>query len=113
MVHPVIEKIFSTVEPSLLHIDELKALDGFTELEINIENKIMIYPLWTSIGAVGFLGIMFSPDSIDENDNRNLQIYINFAAIALANAKIVSRLEKEAETDFLTGFFNKRTIRNI
>ncbi|WP_422448785.1 GGDEF domain-containing protein [Thermoanaerobacterium sp. DL9XJH110] len=31
----------------------------------------------------------------------------------MANAKLVSRLEKEAETDFLTGFFNKRTIRNI
>lgn len=31
----------------------------------------------------------------------------------MANAKLVSRLEKEAETDFLTGFFNKRIIRNI
>lgn len=113
MVHPVVEKIFSTVEPSFLDIDELKTLDGLTDLEINVGNKIMIYPLWTSIGAVGLLGIMFSPDSIDENDNRNLQIYVNFAAIALANAKIVSRLEKEAETDFLTGFFNKRTIQNI
>lgn len=113
MVHPVIEKVFSKLEPSFVEIDKLKTLDGFTDLEIDIGSKIMIYPLWTSIGAVGLLGIMFSPDSMDENDNRNLQIYINFAAIALANAKIVSRLEKEAETDFLTGFFNKRTIRNI
>ncbi|AZT89510.1 diguanylate cyclase [Caldicellulosiruptor changbaiensis] len=113
MVHPVIEKIFLTVEPSFLDINELKTLDGFIDLEADVGNKIMIYPLWTSIGAVGLLGIMFSPDSIDENDNKNLQIYVNFAAIALANAKIVSRLEKEAETDFLTGFFNKRTIQNI
>ncbi|EIW00621.1 diguanylate cyclase [Thermoanaerobacter siderophilus] len=113
MIQPVIEKIFSKVEPSFLDIDELKTLTGFTNLEIDVESKTMIYPLWTSIGAVGLLGIMFSPDSVDDNDNRNLQIYVNFAAIALANAKIVSRIEKEAETDFLTGFFNKRAIRNM
>lgn len=113
MVHPVMEKIFSKVEASFLDIDELKTLDGFTNLEIDAGSKIMIYPLWTSIGAVGLLGIMFSPDSVDDDDNRNLQIYVNFAAIALANAKIVSRLEIEAETDFLTGCFNKRAIRNM
>ncbi|AYO29407.1 diguanylate cyclase [Biomaibacter acetigenes] len=113
MVQPLIENVFSKVEPSFLSIDELMTLPGLSDLELDSKNKIMVYPLWTSLGAVGLLGIVFSPDSMDDNDTRNLQIYANFAAIALANAKLVSRLEKEAETDFLTGFFNKRIIRNI
>ncbi|HHW01944.1 MAG TPA: diguanylate cyclase [Thermoanaerobacterales bacterium] len=113
MVQPLIENVFSKVEPSFLSIDELKTLPDLSDLELDSRDKIMVYPLWTSLGAVGLLGIVFSPDSMDDNDTRNLQIYANFAAIALANAKLVSRLEKEAETDFLTGFFNKRTIRKI
>ncbi|MCF6094376.1 sensor domain-containing diguanylate cyclase [Microaerobacter geothermalis] len=113
MVQPLIEKFFSKVEPSFLSINELKTLPGLSGLELNSENKIVVYPLWTSLGAVGLLGIVFSPDSMDDNDKRNLQIYANFVAIALANAKLVSRLEREAETDFLTGFFNKRALRNI
>ncbi|WP_003541886.1 sensor domain-containing diguanylate cyclase [Desulfotomaculum nigrificans] len=113
MVQPLIENVFSKVEPSFLSIDELMTLPGLSDVELDSKNKIMVYPLWTSLGAVGLLGIVFSPDSMDDSDTRNLQIYANFAAIALANAKLVSRLEKEAETDFLTGFFNKRAIRNI
>jgi diguanylate cyclase (GGDEF)-like protein len=113
MVHPLIEKVFSKVEPSCLSVDALMTLPGLSGLELDSGNKIMVYPLWTSLGAVGLLGIVFSPDSMDDNDNRNLQIYANFAAIALANAKLISRLEREAETDFLTGFFNKRAIRNM
>lgn len=113
MVQPLIEKVFSKVEPSFLSINELMTLPGLSGLKFDSGNKIMVYPLWTSLGAVGLLGIVFSPESMDDNDSRNLQIYANFAAIALANAKLVSRLEREAETDFLTGFFNKRTIRNM
>lgn len=113
LVQPLIESVFSKVEPSFLSVDELMTLPGLSDLELDSKNKVMVYPLWTSLGAVGLLGIVFSPDSMDDDDTRNLQIYANFAAIALANAKLVSRLEKEAETDFLTGFFNKRTIRNM
>jgi len=113
MLQPLIEKVFSKVEPSFLSVDDLITLPGLADLKVNSGNKIMVYPLWTSLGGVGLLGIMFYPDVIDDNDNRNLQIYANFAAIALANAKLVSRLEKEAETDFLTGFLNKRAIRNM
>jgi diguanylate cyclase (GGDEF)-like protein len=113
MVQPLIEKVFSKVEPSFLTIDELMTLPGFTDLEVDSGNKAMVYPLWTSLGAVGMLGIVFSPDSMHDSDIRNLQIYANFAATALANAKLISRLEREAETDFLTGFFNKRALRNL
>ncbi|WP_425057907.1 hypothetical protein SCACP_24740 [Sporomusa carbonis] len=113
MLQPLIEKVFSKVEPTFLSADELMTLPGLADLKVNSGNKIMVYPLWTSLGGVGLLGIVFYPEAMDDNDNRNLQIYANFAAIALANAKLVSRLEKEAETDFLTGFFNKRAMRNM
>ncbi|MFZ5755168.1 MAG: GGDEF domain-containing protein [Bacillota bacterium] len=33
--------------------------------------------------------------------------------MALANATFIRRLEREAETDFLTDFFNKRALRNM
>ncbi|NSW90617.1 MAG: diguanylate cyclase [Firmicutes bacterium] len=113
MVQPLMEKFFSKVEPSFLNIDELMTLPGLADLKVDSVNKIMFYPLWSSLGAVGLLGIVFSPESIDDSSTRNLQIYANFAAIALTNAKLISRLEREAETDFLTGFFNKRALRNI
>lgn len=113
MVQPVIERVFSKVEPSFLSIDEFNTLHGLTNLEVDSGAKIMVYPLWTSIGAVGLLGIVLSPDSLEHHDNKSLQIYANFAAVALANAQIVKRLEREAETDVLTGLFNKRAMRNI
>ncbi|CEP68783.1 Adenylyl cyclase class-3/4/guanylyl cyclase [Moorella glycerini] len=108
----ILEQVFSKVEPSSLSIEELMTLPGLTGLEVAPGNEIMVYPLWTALGAVGLLGIVF-PVSMDDNGSRNLQIYANFAAVALANAKLIRRLEREAETDFLTGFFNKRALRNI
>ncbi|NPV27057.1 MAG: GGDEF domain-containing protein [Firmicutes bacterium] len=112
MVQPLIEQVFSKVEPSSLSIEKLMTLPGFTSLEIAPGKEIMIYPLWTALGAVGLLGIVL-PVFMDDNGSRNLQIYVNFAAVALANAKLILRLEREAETDFMTGFFNKRSLRNI
>jgi len=112
MVQPLIEQVFSKVEPSSLSIEELMTLPGLTGLEVASGNEIMVYPLWTALGAVGLLGIV-APVSLDDNGSKNLQIYANFAAVALANARLIHRLEREAETDFLTGFFNKRALRNL
>ncbi|WP_238472689.1 GGDEF domain-containing protein [Desulforamulus profundi] len=112
MVQPLIEQVFSKVEPSSLRIEELMTLPGLTGLEVAPGNEIMVYPLWSALGAVGLLGIV-APVSLDDNGSKNLQIYANFAAVALANAKLIHRLEREAETDFLTGFFNKRSLRNM
>ncbi len=112
MVQPLIEQVFSKVEPSSLSIEELRTLPGLTGLEVAPGNEIMVYPLWTTLGAVGLLGIVV-PVFPGDSGSKNLQIYANFAAIALANAKLILRLEREAETDFLTGFFNKRSLRNI
>jgi len=112
MVQPLIEQVLSKVEPSSLSIEELMTLPGLTGLEVAPGNEITVYPLWTALGAVGLLGIV-APVSLDDNGSKNLQIYANFAAVALANAKLIHRLEREAETDFLTGFFNKRALRNL
>lgn len=112
MVHPVIARVFSKVEPSSVALEELMTLPGVSAIEVAQANEIMVYPLWTALGAVGLLGII-APISMDEDSGKNLQIYANFAAVALANANLICRLEKEAETDFLTGLFNKRALRNL
>ncbi|MBO8128876.1 MAG: sensor domain-containing diguanylate cyclase [Peptococcaceae bacterium] len=112
LVQPLIEQVFSKVEPSFLSLEELRTLPGLTGVEVAPETEILVYPLWTALGAVGLLGIV-APVSLDDNSSRNLQIYANFAAVALANATLIHRLEREAETDFLTGLLNKRALRNL
>lgn len=112
LVHPLIERIFSKVEPSSLSIEELRVLPGFTGTEAAPGTKIMVYPLWTALGIVGLLGIA-APVSLGDNGSKNLQIYINFAAVALANATLIRRLEREAKTDYLTGFLNKRVLWDV
>lgn len=112
LVHPVIEQVSSQIEPTILHIGELKGLPGFNDVEIISISQVIIYPLWTALGLVGLLGIA-TPASLDDIGYRNLQIYTNFAAVALANATLVRRLEKEATTDFLTGFLNKRALQDV
>lgn len=109
LLHPVIERVFSQIEPSMLTADELRTLTGVSHLEVSSHSEIILYPLWTALGIVGLLGIVV-PMSLGENGKRNLQIYANFAAVALANATLVSRLEEAAKTDFLTGFLNKRAL---
>ena len=114
MLHPLVEKVFSKVEPSFLNTQELQDFFSFSDLKINPEDKIMLYPLWTSVGAVGLLGITFPANVMTkEEEVKNLQIYVNFAAISLANAKLIKRLGKEAKTDFLTGLYNKRSLINF
>jgi diguanylate cyclase (GGDEF)-like protein len=112
LVHPLIERIFSKVEPSSLSIEELKVLPGFTGTEVAPGTEIMVYPLWTALGIVGLLGIA-APVSLGDSGSKNLQIYINFAAVALANATLIRRLEREAETDYLTGFLNRRVLWDV
>ncbi len=110
VLHPVIERVFSQIEPSTLTVDELRTLTGLPHLEVSPHSEIILYPLWTALGVVGLLGIVV-PMSLRENGKKNLQIYANFAAVALANATLISRLEEAANTDFLTGLLNKRALR--
>jgi len=112
LVHPSIEQVFSKVEPSFLSLEELRTLPGFTGVEVALDTGILVYPLWTTLGPVGLLGIV-APVSLDDNGNKNLQIYANFAAVALSNATLIRRMEREAETDFLTDLLNKRALRNV
>ncbi|MBO8153940.1 GGDEF domain-containing protein [Thermovirga sp.] len=113
MLHPLMEKVFSKVEPSFLSMQELQNFIDFSDLKMSPEDKILLYPLWTSVGSVGLLGITFPTNAMSGEEIKNLQIYVNFAAISLANARLITRLEKEAETDFLTGLYNKRSIINL
>jgi diguanylate cyclase (GGDEF)-like protein/putative nucleotidyltransferase with HDIG domain len=112
LTHPLIEQVSSKIEPSTLSVNELKGLPGFADVEVAPGTQIMVYPLWTALGIVGLLGTTASA-SLDDNGNKNLQIYINFAAVALANATLIRRLEKEAATDFLTDLFNKRVLGDV
>lgn len=112
LIQPLIEQVFSKVEPLSLSLEELRTLPGLTGVEVTPGTEIIVYPLWSALGAVGLLGIV-APVSQDDNGSKNLQIYANFAAVALANATFIRQLEREAETDFLTGFFNKRSLRNM
>jgi len=112
LVQPLVEQVFSKVEPSCLSLEELRTLPGLTGVEATPGTEVMVYPLWSALGAVGLLGIV-APVSLDDNGSKNLQIYANFAAVALANATLIRRLEKEAETDFLTDLLNKRALRNL
>jgi len=112
LVQPLIEQVFSRVEPSSLSLEELRTLPGLTCVEVAHEIEIRVYPLWTALGPIGLLGIV-APVSLGDTGIRNLQIYANFAAVALANATLIRRLEREAETDFLTDLFNKRALRKV
>ncbi len=112
LLHPVIEQVFSKVEATSLSLNELRVLPGLTGVEVTPDTEIMVYPLRTALGTVGLLGIV-APVSHDDSGSKNLQIYVNFAAVALTNAILVRRLEREAETDFLTGFFNKRALLKV
>lgn len=109
LLHPVTERAFSRIEPSALTAEELRTLTGVSCPELSPQSEIILYPLWTALGIVGVLGIAV-PVSLGENGKRNLQIYANFASVALANATLVSRLEEAAKTDFLTGFLNRRAL---
>lgn len=57
LVQPLIEQVFSKIEPSSLSLEELRTLPGLTGVEIAPETEILVYPLWTALGAVGLLGI--------------------------------------------------------
>ncbi|NSW75834.1 MAG: diguanylate cyclase [Candidatus Atribacteria bacterium] len=111
---PLVGEVFAKGEPLILGIERAKSLQGINNLKVDPSSKFVVYPLYSFLGAVGLLVIIFSPNSttIDVN-SRSFQIYANFAAIALANARLVNQLEREAQTDFLTGAYNKRVLLGI
>lgn len=114
MDDPLMSKTFLKGEPLLVKVGDLKSLEGITSLKVDPESKVVMYPLYSFLGAVGLLVIMFPPYATAADfGSRNFQIYANFAAIALANARLVDQLEREAQTDFLTGVYNKRVLLSV
>lgn len=109
LFQPLMERIFFGSEPSRLTPEELRTLTGAPELTVPAQSEIVVYPLISALGIVGLLGIVM-PAPPNEDGTRNLQIYANFAAVALGNATLVARLEKEASSDVLTDLPNRRAL---
>ncbi len=68
-----------------------------------------LYPLWGAFEPVGVLGLFFreEPDAVAL---QNIEIFVNFIAIALNNSLIFEYLERESRTDFLTGILNRKGL---
>lgn len=111
---PPLSEAFLRGEPLSIEARDLKLPNGVNPFGKISTNRAIIYPLYSFLGIVGLLLITYSPqETTIDPGNRNLQIYVNFAAIALANARLVSQLEREAQTDFLTGLYSKRILLSI
>lgn len=111
---PPLSEAFLRGEPLSIEARDLKLPNGVNPLGKISTNRAIIYPLYSFPGIVGLLLITYSPqETTIDPGSRNLQIYANFAAIALANARLVSQLEREAQTDFLTGLYSKRILLSI
>lgn len=107
-----IEKIFSGIELSYFSCEELETLLNKKVTDVGNGMHCFVYPLLGGLGVVGLLGILLS-SQLGKDAMRNLQIYANFAAVALANALLVRRLEEESRTDFLTGLSNRKALLEI
>ena len=111
---PPLSEAFLQGEPLSFETEKLKLLSGNGLPKKTSASRIVIYPLYSFLGIAGLLLIVYSPEEMTiDLRNRSFQIYANFAAIALANARLVSQLEREAQTDFLTGLYNKRVLMDI
>lgn len=110
--HPLITKLTSRIEPSIIKAAELKSFVG---LDINLppDDEAIIYPLWSLSNFLGVLCLVFSPETEDVIENKSINIYANFASIALANAMYVKELKIETQLEPLTSLYNKQTIYEI
>lgn len=109
ITHPMIEKIFYNIGGLSLTKREFTQLVDDNVLHISDQTKILIYPLWGSLGFIGFICVAV-PESL--RTIKTLEIYANFAAIALTNATLIRKLEQETITDYLTKLYNKKWLEH-
>src|SRR5512142_941599 len=76
--------------------------------------SLVCVPLVYSSDVVGILYLDdFTPRKFPSEDRHTLEIMASFAAIAIHNARTHCSLRQQANTDSLTGLFNRRSFENV
>jgi diguanylate cyclase (GGDEF)-like protein len=76
--------------------------------------SLICVPLIFSTEIVGILYVDdFTPRKFPDADLQTLTILASFAAIAIHNARTHSLLRQQANTDSLTGLFNRRSFEQV
>ncbi len=76
--------------------------------------SLVCAPLFFSQEVVGILYVDdFTPRKFHSEDLQALDILASFAAIAIHNARMHTSLRHQANTDSLTGLFNRRSFENV
>lgn len=76
--------------------------------------SLICVPLIYSHDIVGILYVDdFTPRRFPTEDLQTLEVLASFAAIAIHNARIHTSLKLQANTDSLTGLFNRRSFENV
>jgi len=76
--------------------------------------SLVCAPLTFSNDVVGILYVDdFASRKFDPEDLQTLEILASFASIAIHNARTHTALRHQANTDSLTGLFNRRSFENV
>ena len=76
--------------------------------------SLVCAPLLVSHEVVGILYVDdFTPRKFPTEDLRMLEVLASFASIAINNARTHGSLRQQANTDSLTGLFNRRSFENV
>lgn len=73
---------------------------------------LVLLPLASPTVLLGLVGLSLPAPPADES-LRNMEIFASFAAVALENARLVSLLRDQANTDALTGLLNRAGILGV
>jgi diguanylate cyclase (GGDEF)-like protein len=76
--------------------------------------SLVCVPLIFSQDIVGILYVDdFTPRTFSPSSMQSLEILASFASVAIHNARMHTEMKQQANTDSLTGLFNRRCFENI